>query len=155
MFRPLSVCSWRRPHTPRQSHAQFCSLWFSLQGNQFGVRWALTAVTPRCASPLKQDSIGRGPGRSQSPRGILIFREGGLEATHHRKRLPNVGPQDPVYLPVPVIFVTDGPGDSFIPHAALVIVDRALIMALRTRSHSDSSFTLNPDVRCLTSLICP
>lgn len=70
MFCPLSICNWRSP--PPHTQAELCavpSVWLPSQGDQFGVRWALTAVTPCCASPLKKDSVGKGAGRSQSPSG--------------------------------------------------------------------------------------
>lgn len=79
---------------------------------------------------------------------------------HHRKCLPGLGPQlrlrdyDSVHLPILFLFMTSGPGDSFIACATLATVDRALIWHWWWEATLISSSPSTQMAAACTSVIC-
>ena len=80
--------------------------------------------------------------------------------SHHRKCLPGLGPQarlgddDSVHLPVLFLFLTSGPGESFVACATLATVDRALIWPWWWEATLIASSTPAQMAAACTSIIC-
>lgn len=106
-----------------ESCQRFCSPWVLWRETDEGqVGHARHCFPVVALSPFKKGGAGRGPDMNHpwSPFDSRIL--------HHRKCLPGLGPQlrlrdyDSVHLPIQFLFLTSGPGDSFIACATLPLL---------------------------------